>query len=330
MPSTEASQAEIAVRSDTLHIAVAVIQSPDQKILLSQRREGTDGAGLWEYPGGKCEPGEAVEQSLARELQEELGITPRRARPLIRIRHQYPDRHVLLDTWLVDDWSGVPKGLEGQALAWVDKGSLLQWDLLPANGPITEAINLPDLYAFTPDVESSTDTFVAQLERTLQSGIKLIRLRAANLDDSCYESLAIKCLTLCREYGASLLLDRGPEMVLELGANGLHLTGKALLSLGQRPAGFKWLVASCHSASELDHAAFLGCDFVVLGSVKATASHPGGQVLGWETAQALLDQINMPAYVIGGLGRVDLAQAYQAGAQGIAGIRALWNGGGVG
>lgn len=79
--------------------------------------------------------GEAVEIALARELHEELGIVVTRARPLIKVRHDYPDKQVLLDVWEVDGFTGEPHGAEGQPLAWVSPRELPQYDFLKPTSP---------------------------------------------------------------------------------------------------------------------------------------------------------------------------------------------------
>src|SRR3954465_8084222 len=78
-----------------VHVAAAVIRGTDGKILIARRADTQHQGGLWEFPGGKVEPGEAVEAALARELQEELGITVEAARPLIKVTHDYPDKQIL-------------------------------------------------------------------------------------------------------------------------------------------------------------------------------------------------------------------------------------------
>ena len=104
---------------ETLHVAVAAIVNDAQQVLLARRPEHTHQGGLWEFPGGKCEPGEAVEAALEREIYEELGIRTGVCRPLIRVPHRYTDRSVLLDVWRVDAFEGQPYGREGQAVEWV-------------------------------------------------------------------------------------------------------------------------------------------------------------------------------------------------------------------
>lgn len=101
-------------------------------------------AGGWEFPGGKLEPGEERVAGLARELREELGITIATPRPLIRVCHAYPTREVLLDIWVVRQYGGEPRGLDGQALRWCTEDELATADLLPADKPIVTALRLPD------------------------------------------------------------------------------------------------------------------------------------------------------------------------------------------
>jgi 8-oxo-dGTP diphosphatase len=102
-----------------VHVAAAVIRGVDGRILIARRADSQHQGGLWEFPGGKVEEGEAVDVALARELNEELGIVVTAARPLIKIKHDYPDKQVLLDVWEVSGFTGEPHGAEGQPLAWV-------------------------------------------------------------------------------------------------------------------------------------------------------------------------------------------------------------------
>ncbi|RTZ80514.1 MAG: hypothetical protein DSZ01_02110, partial [Gammaproteobacteria bacterium] len=84
-----------------IEVAAGVLQDAAGRVLLARRPEGVHQGGLWEFPGGKVEPGESVRQALERELEEELGIGIKACRPLIRVGHRYADRNVVLDTWLV-------------------------------------------------------------------------------------------------------------------------------------------------------------------------------------------------------------------------------------
>src|SRR5699024_1847962 len=155
-----------------------------------RRRSGTHGAGDWEFPGGKVGAGESVYQALVRELAEEVGIRVRTARPLIRVRHDYPERAVLLDTWRVTAVVGHPEALEGQGVRWVPVNELHDWPLMAADGPIVTALRLPDRYLITGASADDTPAFRERLDRCLERGIKLVRLRAAELDDDAYRALA--------------------------------------------------------------------------------------------------------------------------------------------
>jgi len=128
-----------------VHVAAAAVIDAAGRVLIAQRPPGTHLAGGWEFPGGKLEPGEERVAGLARELREELGITIQgQPRPLIRVRHEYPAREVLLDIWVVTRYQGEPQGLDGQALRWVTQDELPATKLLPADQPIVAALRLPE------------------------------------------------------------------------------------------------------------------------------------------------------------------------------------------
>jgi 8-oxo-dGTP diphosphatase len=128
-----------------VHVVAAAVIDAAGRVLIAQRPSGKHMAGGWEFPGGKLESGEERLAGLARELREELGIsiigTPR---PLIRVRHAYPSREVLLDIWVVKGYSGEARGLDGQALRWCTQDELEAAELLPADRPIVRALRLPE------------------------------------------------------------------------------------------------------------------------------------------------------------------------------------------
>jgi mutator protein MutT len=136
-----------------IHVVAAAVMDAAGRVLIAQRPPAKHLAGGWEFPGGKLEPGEERSAGLARELQEELGIAIATPRPLIRVRHAYPSREVLLDVWVVRHYRGEPRGLDGQALRWCTRDELAEVELLPADGPIVRAVWLPErlTQASTPD-----------------------------------------------------------------------------------------------------------------------------------------------------------------------------------
>ena len=123
-----------------IHVAVGVVLNQHNQVLLALRPAQAHQGGLWEFPGGKVEDNENVQQALCRELQEELGIISLEQRPLIEIRHDYHDKSVLLDVWWVDAFEGEPEGCEGQPLRWVAAEELNAYEFPKANQPIIESV----------------------------------------------------------------------------------------------------------------------------------------------------------------------------------------------
>jgi 8-oxo-dGTP diphosphatase len=128
-----------------VHVVAGALADTDGRVLIAQRPRGRHMAGRWEFPGGKLADGEDPYAGLRRELAEELGVTVRAARPLIRLRHDYPDRRVLLDVWQVTDYDGEPQALDAQALTWARPDDLPRHDLLEADRAIVTALRLPRL-----------------------------------------------------------------------------------------------------------------------------------------------------------------------------------------
>ncbi|HSP31626.1 MAG TPA: 8-oxo-dGTP diphosphatase MutT, partial [Halomonas sp.] len=158
-----------------VHVAAAAIISADQKqVLIARRPSNVDHGGLWEFPGGKLAPYETGLEGLKRELHEELGIEIVCAQPLIRVHHEYPDKHILLDVWQVHEFAGEPFGREGQAVRWVPMSELSNYPFPAANLPILRAVRLPTEYLITGE-EANEASFDAFLERALrEDNIRLV------------------------------------------------------------------------------------------------------------------------------------------------------------
>jgi 8-oxo-dGTP diphosphatase len=120
-----------------LVVAVALVDV-DGRVLLAQRPEGKSMAGLWEFPGGKVDAGERPEETLIRELKEELGIVVNEAclAPLTFASHTYPDFHLLMPLYVCRRWDGVVTAKEGQRLAWVRPNRLRDYAMPPADVPL--------------------------------------------------------------------------------------------------------------------------------------------------------------------------------------------------
>jgi 8-oxo-dGTP diphosphatase len=129
-----------AARLPAMHVMAGVLRDNRGRVLLAQRPAGKHLAGMWEFPGGKVEPGETPIEALSRELHEELGVTVVQAVPLIRVPWFYDQRELLLDAWCVEQWEGEPESLEGQPLQWQLANEIDPAMLTPADGPILQAL----------------------------------------------------------------------------------------------------------------------------------------------------------------------------------------------
>ena len=308
-------------------MAAGVICNARGEILVARRFEHAHQGGRWEFPGGKLEPGEDVRAGLARELDEELGISLDSARPLIRVRHDYPDRAVLLDVWRVTGWQGRVHSREGQALRWLGADAFTGLLMPAADVPVVKALRLPDCYLVTPSPGSDRGVFLAALSASIDAGVELVSLRAKELPAASLVSLCRQAAGICRARGARLLINADPALLAASGADGIHLDSARLMATTSRPvpAGV-WLGASCHDARQLTRAVRIDADFAVLSPVAATRSHTRATPLGWQQFEALVEEVNLPVFALGGLGREQLESAWQHGGQGIAAMRGLWKG----
>ncbi len=123
-----------------IRVAAGILRDADARILITERLCDGPFNGLWEFPGGKIGPGESATQALARELAEELGIELHATQHFMDVCHEYIDRSVSIEFFLVTDWRNEPHGIEGQRLRWVDASSLDATELLPADLPVVEAL----------------------------------------------------------------------------------------------------------------------------------------------------------------------------------------------
>lgn len=320
MPNTAPEQ-------KTLHVAVGIVFDGDGRVLLAKRAEHKHQGGLWEFPGGKCEPNEQVQQALARELHEELGIRVTASQPLVKLTYAYQAVTVLLDVWLVDGYSGLPHGREGQPLLWQKLEQLDEIAMPAANQAIVTALQLPTKYLITPD-SVDADYLFTGIKLAVAQGQRLIQLRAPQLSQQAYQELIERLAALVTK-DVHILLKGSYEQQQQWPLNfGWHLDSgqlKQLATLGGRPCSRqRLLAASCHNQHELELANHIEADIVCLSPVKATSSHPQTQPLGWQQTADLLRYSSMPVYLLGGMQAQDLPQARQLGALGIAAITSLW------
>jgi len=122
------------------HVAAGILRDAAGQILITERLCDGPFNGLWEFPGGKISDDESSVEALQRELAEELGIEVTASEPYLNLHHEYPDRIVDLEFFLVTDWNGEPAGLEGQGLRWVTPSELNPTELLPADAPLIDKL----------------------------------------------------------------------------------------------------------------------------------------------------------------------------------------------
>ena len=122
------------------HVAAGILHDDAGRVLITERLCDGPFDGLWEFPGGKIGNDESPGAALERELAEELGIEVTDAKPFMELHHEYPDRIVDLEFFLVSAWNGEPEGLEGQGVRWLRASEIDPGELLPADAPVVAAL----------------------------------------------------------------------------------------------------------------------------------------------------------------------------------------------
>jgi 8-oxo-dGTP diphosphatase len=190
-----------------------------------------------------------------------------------------------------------------------------------ANKPIITALRLPDEMMITGNWQGS-DEFFQRLDKALAKGIRLVQLRAHHCSPQEYVELFRQAKHLCDEYKALLMVNTSLDIFYQLpAAAGIHLTAERLSVLSERPVDKKILLgASCHNKEEMEQAHRIGVDYILLGPVYQTATHPEAIPLGIEKFSRLAVSTVLPVFGLGGLQLTDKDKLLDAGAYGIAGI----------
>lgn len=321
-------------------VAVAIFQQADGSFLLSSRPEGKPYPGYWEFPGGKIEAGESVRAALVRELVEELNVTITEASPWFSFIMRYTHATVRLNCWRVHSWFGEMRGMEGQEFAWQTLAALRTNTMtvaptLPGCVPIFAALKLPMTYLITNAGETGAENYLEKLRAAFGVNAsntapilgfqamgkpQLIQVREKTMAPDALKNFAQAVVTLAHTHGAKVLINSDAALATAVNADGIHLTAAQLSTLSTRP-DVTLVGASTHTREELLRAAELKCDFAVLGSVKATKSHPNARPLGWQAFSTLVAATPIPCFAIGGLTYADARDAVAHGAHGVAMMR---------
>lgn len=318
-----------------LEVAVGVILRPDGQVLLGSRPAGKPWAGWWELPGGKIEPSETVAQALARELKEELDITVLHSEPWVVYTHEYPNNTVRLHFYRVYEWDGEPKGLEGQEITWVDpRHPTTSGPLLPAALPPLRWLQLPEQYLVTAIAQAQAlPTYLVQLEQALQAGLRMVQFRepawaAQDGQEQAIYAAFQQVVALCHRYQALCLINSIHPESWWSQADGLHLRSHDAKAWQDRFSSELTerqglLAMSTHNEQDIQIARELNTDFIVLGHVLDTPSHPEAPGMGWQQFEQQQQYAACPVFAIGGQSASTLTIAKEHGAHGIAGIRHL-------
>jgi 8-oxo-dGTP diphosphatase len=307
-----------------MRVVIGILYNSQGQVLTTKRPLHTHQGGYWEFPGGKLKSGERELEALRRELNEELNINIGHTRQLIRVNYDYTDRQINLAVYHVLNYTGNLSPREQQPLRWVSVHDLKETDFPAANRAILNALRLPSCYFITPEPQQ-THHFLQKLRLALTTEhVGIVQLRAHQLNDHDYRSLAVQVFELCQDTKTLLLLNRAPHIATQLPGDGLHLTSKQLHQLSHRPDRSGWIGASCHCATDIAQANRLQLDYALLSPVLTTASHPNAAPLGWQQFAMLTEQAHYPVYALGGMTIDHLPHSWYYGGQGIAAIRTFW------
>lgn len=311
-----------------LAVVAAVLVNADGQVLIAQRSANGSEPHLWEFPGGKIGVGESAAQALVRELQEELALGAVTLESLAVVRWRGQPRKLDLHTYKCLHWCGEPVALEHQALKWVAPSQLLQYAMPAPDRPIRARLALPQSYLITPEPSAPRSEFLAHFEVSIANpDIGIASLRAKWLPKTELAKLAERLLERARQLRPDLivLIHGQPELAMQLGFDGVHLSSQQLREYSRRPLPeTKWIFASCHDQIELSLAEHLGADAVTYSPVLHTVSHPQSTPRGWMNLKATVESTCLPCYALGGIGLADMPAVLSAGAHGMAAIRAFW------
>lgn len=305
--------------------AVVGVLKREDEMLIAQRQKNQAYAGYWEFPGGKVEEGESLQEALVREFKEEVGVDSRNWQQLIRIYWEYEHACVDLNVFTCHDFNGEAHGAEGQQVKWIKLDDIENYQFPEANAGVVTALRLPREYMITGTFHDQQDG-LQRLEAALEEGIRLVQLSAKKMDEADFFNFAKPAIELIHKYQGTALINGKPEWLAQLpNADGLQLASTVIMDFVERPISEgKLLCVSTHTEADIAKAIELKADVLLLSPVKETSSHPGVPGLGWEKFADMAKNSPVPVYALGGMKDSDIEESNRHGAQGVAAISSFW------
>ena len=311
------------MRRPLQEVVAAAIYNDQGQLLLAQRAaDGSAEAGLWEFPGGKVHAGERAVDALQRELDEELGLLATALEPIPAARCVDPQRALALTLWSVQIGAQRPQRRVHTALRWIGPEQCITLPLGHLDRQLARWAGSPRSYHISPpSPERPPAAMVATREPTRAWALA----RLPGLTESRYDEYLAQLIAASAADDFPIMLHDRLSPSPHPRVIGCHLSARLAAQQQQRPIAMdSWLAVSCHNASELEHAAAINADFVVLGPVRATPTHPQAQGIGWEQLGKLCAAAKLPVLALGGVSPSDLIIAQEHGCAGVAGISAFW------
>lgn len=313
------------MKHEPLDVVAGILGNDRGEVLIARRPAHKHHGGLWEFPGGKREPGESPHDALVRELHEELGIEVRSSARCCNVREARPDRPLLLRTLRVLAFEGTPSPLEHDELAWCAPQLLATHDLAPADRRIASVLTMPKRLAVTPGPERFNEAeWMKRIDTAIAIGFDRLHLRRGHSTWADHLPLARRIVARVREAGITIAVHDDPDLAHTLSADALHVSGARLPQwpIDQLRAAAPLIGVSTHRDDEPSRINELAPDYLLLGNVRETPSHPGRAGIGWNGFEEYALRCDAPMYAIGGVAPSDHVEAEQHGAIGIASISA--------
>ena len=300
-----------------IRVSAGILFDQNHNVLLTKRLASQSWPEYWEFPGGKLETDESLEQCLKRELLEEININVIGASRWITREFNQDDKILQVTFFLIHKWIGEIKNKDVAEYKWIDPKNIEDWpeQILPKNLYILRALSLPPLYLITDAYENP------EFHKKIKTSKRefFIQIREPKLE----KDKLIKLELDLKKINRHILVNS--RHVHELSSDfGIHFTESDLLKQTQLNLN-KINSASAHSLQNIQYAQKLGISFVVLSQVFETKSHPLTKGMGWDAFKAIVNQVDIPVYALGGMDLEDLDDSYNNGAVGIASQRKIWD-----